>query len=63
MVLTFSLLSAWVQETRKLALLTEGKAIVDKDRCGWKHPCRYSIGLIRYSRKQKYKHLGHQVNG
>ena len=42
-------------ETHELVKLTRGKApVVDKERCGWKAPCKYSIGMIRYSRKRKY---------
>ena len=55
MILTYSLLTAWVHETKLLATLTDGKTLVDKDRCGWRYPCRYSVGLLRYSRKTKYK--------
>ena len=42
-------------ETEELIKLTKSKApIIDKARCGWKAPCKYSIGMIRYSRKRKY---------
>ena len=54
MIMNFNMLAAWVNETNTLAYLTEGKEYPDKDRCGWKHPCSFSIGFLRYSRKHKY---------
>ena len=54
MIMTYSLLTAWVRETNILGRLTYGKTLMDKPRCGWKAPCKYSIGLLRYSRKRKY---------
>lgn len=54
MFLSLALLEAWMAESRKLKLLTTGKRIMDLDRCGWRYPCRYSIGFIRFWRKLLY---------
>ena len=63
MILTYHLLTTWTVESNRLAVLTEGKSITDQKRCGWKHPCTFTIGFIRYSRKNKYLKNNHNNNG
>lgn len=54
MIMNFNMLAAWIHESNRLSYLTAGKSYPDKDRCGWKQPCQYAIGFLRYSRKHKY---------
>lgn len=54
MIFTFSQLSAWIAESKRLKYLTNGKIIKDVKRCGLRYDCFFGIGFIRFWRKYSY---------